>query len=396
MRNIKLFTISYPFGNGEQFLQDEIDFISKDPETNVEIVPFYSHGELRELPANIHVNTSLSDFIESNSEKRIYPLMFGLLNIIKGIFRHPLKGISSLRDVAGFVHHGEIVKKWAIKNISPKDTLYTYWFERVTYGLALFKEKTSSNNPLITRAHGYDVYEARRKHGYIPFRLFSLSYLSQVFCISNDARNQIESTYGHGHKLLVSRLGISDNGKILSKGDEALVFVSCSSIIPLKRLDLILKSVVNFCLENSEKEVSWQHFGEGDQSIIDPLITDIPKNLKIHFHGQISNDELIEFYQNNYVDLFINLSDFEGIPVTIMEAISFGIPILARNVGGMSEIVNESNGFLLNADFEMEQTVQALTQIITSSKLREGARLTFEKYFNASKNYSDFYQMIDS
>ena len=44
------------------------------------------------------------------------------------------------------------------------------------------------------------------------------------------------------------------------------------------------------------------------------------------------------------VDLFLTVSANEGIPVSIMEAQSFGIPVIATDVGGISEIVNNVNG----------------------------------------------------
>ena len=48
----------------------------------------------------------------------------------------------------------------------------------------------------------------------------------------------------------------------------------------------------------------------------------------------------------------MNVSESEGIPVSIMEASSFGIPVIATNVGGVGEIVeNGYNGLLLNKDF---------------------------------------------
>jgi len=49
----------------------------------------------------------------------------------------------------------------------------------------------------------------------------------------------------------------------------------------------------------------------------------------------------------------MNLSETEGIPVSIMEAQSAGVPILATNLGGTSEIVNNENGFLVEKDFNL-------------------------------------------
>jgi glycosyltransferase involved in cell wall biosynthesis len=50
-------------------------------------------------------------------------------------------------------------------------------------------------------------------------------------------------------------------------------------------------------------------------------------------------------------DLFILTSNYEGLPMTIIEAMSYGKPIVASNVGGISEIVeNSKNGFISDND----------------------------------------------
>ena len=67
-------------------------------------------------------------------------------------------------------------------------------------------------------------------------------------------------------------------------------------------------------------------------------------------YGAFSNREVFDFYKSHPVDFLINVSNNEGIPVSIMEAHSFSIPVVATNVGGTSEIVNEENGILLPAD----------------------------------------------
>lgn len=55
-------------------------------------------------------------------------------------------------------------------------------------------------------------------------------------------------------------------------------------------------------------------------------------------------------YSEHPVDVFINLSTNEGVPVSIMEAISFDIPIVATDVGGTSEIVTDETGILVSSN----------------------------------------------
>ena len=107
----------------------------------------------------------------------------------------------------------------------------------------------------------------------------------------------------------------------------------------------------------------------------------------------------MEFYRNNAINLFINLSDSEGIPVSIMEAMSFGIPCIATNVGGTSEIVvNGINGYLID-DEDDEYIAGKVDSIATMNaegyrQLRDAARNTWEQKFNAKKNYRVFIEEI--
>jgi glycosyltransferase involved in cell wall biosynthesis len=70
------------------------------------------------------------------------------------------------------------------------------------------------------------------------------------------------------------------------------------------------------------------------------LSSDIP-NIKLL--GRVENN--LEFL--NSIDLLVNTSSIEGIPLTAMEAISQGVPVIAPNIGGLSElIIDGRNGFL--------------------------------------------------
>ena len=65
----------------------------------------------------------------------------------------------------------------------------------------------------------------------------------------------------------------------------------------------------------------------------------------VTFHGRVSDAELATLYQRADVFLFPTL--FEGMPTVILEALSWGLPIVSTDVGAVTELVDEKNGLVI-------------------------------------------------
>jgi glycosyltransferase involved in cell wall biosynthesis len=118
-------------------------------------------------------------------------------------------------------------------------------------------------------------------------------------------------------------------------------------------------------------------------------------NVSFECRGQTSNADIRTFYTEVGVHCFVNLSIVEGLPVSIMEAISHGIPVIATAVYGVPEVVIDGyNGLLLPAKFSNEQLDSALLGLMDShqpmKELRGNARALFLQRFNAESNYKSF------
>ena len=400
---------------GESFLEEEIKYLSNNFRT-IKIVTSKSSSKRRILPDNVEV--VYGDFTESNINKlkHFIKLFFSLF--LTELLRYKnwkhLSNRTNINYLINSTSNASKIYTFLIKYIDKKNIaidnlfLYTYWWLDESIAIALFKKKHPEIKA-FTRCHGYDVYFERANGKYLPFKYFTLRYLDCVFPISQNAINYIINNYPFSNyfsnKLSLSHLGVSQGSLILNKkgNKELFTIVSCSQIYPNKRLELIYDSIIRL-----GHKVKWVHLGSYidnfSETYYEKLISkikDSSENIEVEFKGKLMNSEILEFYKNNYIDLFINLSYSEGIPVSIMEAMSYSIPTLATNVGGVSELVNEDNGILVARDSITEEITFEILKFIELDinlviEKRKAAYNTWINKFNSKINYNKFINEINN
>jgi glycosyltransferase involved in cell wall biosynthesis len=118
------------------------------------------------------------------------------------------------------------------------------------------------------------------------------------------------------------------------------------------------------------------------------------KNLPVSFYDQVQPDEVHDTIK--VFDFFVQLSDLEGMAISVVQAMQNGLIPLVTKVGEMQYYVNHlQNGILVNEPFDdLESTVDLLLEILASDErlnyLRRQAHLTFD----GKKNYSTHLQEI--
>lgn len=271
--------------------------------------------------------------------------------------------------------------------------LYSYWLSRGAYAIARSSKYLKGNKiRAFSRAHGYDLYEERNELNYLPFRAYINNNLSSIYFISMNGREYFEEKYKffNCEKYYISRLGTYNNGykkKIIDKN--YICIASCSSIIQIKRLDLIIN-----VLKHLKVPFKWIHIGEGN--LENEIMKYAEKTLdkaQFQFLGNIDNRMILKKYIEYDVDYFINMSDSEGIPVSIMEAISIGIPVIARNVGGVKEIVDNNMGLLLDKIEISKINKFIYERLKNENEYRKQSllcRKKWEQFYNAENNYKRF------
>jgi colanic acid/amylovoran biosynthesis glycosyltransferase len=403
MKKIFLFTHSFPYSKvGEAFIGVELQIASK-LDLDLTLVPLYSSSYKKEIPSNIKVNNELSNISKSGKIKTVLamlisPLFIGLFFRNKGIF----KSWKNLFNAVKYLYGGLLIKNFILTNKPdfPENSIfYSFWLNYTVLGFALAKENDEhlKNCKFYSRAHRYDLY-AEEVGIFMPYREKMLACLDKVFSGSGDGVKFLSEKYPEfSSKIELGRLGVLpvNINKTRNKNKD-LSLISCSTVIPVKRVSMIFDSIKQFCTGNPGLKVSWIHIGDGtEMALLKEMVQNLKlSNLSVTLSGYKMLSEIIALFEENEYDAFINLSFSEGLPVTLMMAISAGIPLIATDAGGSKEIVNEETGHLLPLSFNQEEFSEAVLFCMNNLKLRESALSCFYNNFSAEKNYTDFYSKL--
>ncbi len=403
-----MLTNTYPFNGGEYFIENEIDIVSRyfdkimifalDADKNAPLT--------RSIPVNVSAvitgkysrkRERTGDLIGAVLGMSFFGKRDGETDIRKKLFREY------------FCARSERQFKQVLENISTEELkeydeviIYSYWlFVPASVAVKLKEHLLKMGvkvKKVVSRAHGYDLYEERNSLKYLPEREYLLKNLDAVFTCSRDGERYLKEKYpAFAEKIFYSPLGTKDHGAVSHNKTDKFMIVTCSSLNPVKRVWRVADAL---SLYSGEKEIKWIHIGGSGKKLrkLENYTENklLGKNAAFEFKGQMTNDKVNDFYLSNPPDLFLNVSESEGVPVSIMEAASFGIPVLATDCGGTGEVVENSvTGKLIPKDFSDSELISEIKKFMflkenEIKRMSEAGRSMWAEKYNAEKNYSDF------
>lgn len=297
---------------------------------------------------------------------------------------------------------------WFMDNVydkSREDAIYyTYWCSYYALSMFLHRKECGSISKFITRLHEFDLYDETLDSGRQPFRDIINREEDRLIFVS-----QLSLDYYVGRhtgfdksKAILNRLGTKKNSDgIQQLEDDTFTLVSCSTVDARKRVGLIIEA-----LSRTDKHIRWVHFGDGvlyeETRKKAGELLDTKDNVDYEFMGRKPVSDIIEYYRNHKIHAFINVSSSEGCPVSIMEAMSFGIPIIATDAGE-AEILTEGNGVFLENDASPADICDAIEKIyeLTENNSDEYDGLCNASYtkwntmFNVDNNIQAFINIIE-
>ena len=444
MADVVLFTNTFPYGVGETFLEDEIPLLSEAFD-RVIVYPLhmpdnpisngYSRGD-RIAPYNFEVRPPLLDFDNKNRWKLLTKGLFcmswarGFSYELIRIFRNFLKGgkdaglkarFKDLRNSLWIFCNYTLLLRAMLANRKALRAIradldrvaYFYWGDKSAMLIPYLKQSVApGSTKFVARFHGSDLYENAK--GFLPYRRKIFKSLDYAIAISQNGAEYIRSNYAqwlHSQDALkIFPLGSMNPMPVpIMQHTRKFRIMSCSNVIPLKRVGMIAEALqqlgknMSTLLELSSQSINgieWVHFGDG------PLLGEVkskcnglPSFMKVIFMGQQPHENVMDYYVRNRVDLLVQVSTSEGVPVSIMEAMSFGTPVVATNVGGVSEIVNNINGTLLDRNLSVKNLADAIYSYLnmdeaTTDVKRQAAFSTWQEHWNGASNYTAFAEFL--
>lgn len=370
-RVLVLLTNQFPIPSGDYaFLSSEIGGLSD----AFDRVYIWSHAtpeqDLVPLPANVTYMGTLGPAEPLTTGKvatarrvlrTLRPLI--LPELRAGVIRSKSQFDVAFNTAIRAVRGAERVEAGLKQHGLRLEDVYVYGFWGVHGGLplALLGRRAKA---AVVRVHRYDLYEEMT--GYIPFRRGLFDSVDLVLPISDHGHSYLVGRYPSvAHKVVTQRLGTFDQGLGPDPQPGLSRIVSCSNVITLKRVPLIFETLKEAALTSP---IEWVHFGDGaDFAYLQSMIAEYDHpGLSVDLRGRVPNLSILEYYQTTPVTAFVNLSESEGVPVSIMEAMSYGIPIVATDVGGVAELlgVDGESGVLLPADPTAKEAAVEVLKVI--------------------------------
>lgn len=397
-RHLWLFTMRFPYGTGEPFLENELPLLARHY-GQVTIVPLFTEGALRTVPSNVTVRPLVKrPFHSANPATmlrhwRVYQQAARMvragapdraaLNAQWPTLR------SQLRQA---LNRALVVVPELFKGHGPDSTsIYSYWSADWATALGLAKA-LDPRIRFVSRMHGFDLYAERAKGGWPAFQSFHVERAARVFVASQAGLDDLLRRYPrHRDRFELAHLGTADHGPAPWSPSVELRLVSCGHLVPLKRVDLLFRALMGV-----KRPVHWTHFGDGpERDRLEVLLGSLPATVRVDLRGNVPNAALIAWYRTTPVDLFVHLSESEGgVPVALQEAASFGIPLLATAAGGTPELVGPRTGELLPVDVEAATVAAAIDRLADGpcgdAAFRNGVRRAWSEGFRAEVNHARF------
>ncbi|MCL3789036.1 glycosyltransferase [Actinomyces sp. AC-18-1] len=415
-----VFTDTYPFDVGEEFFEQEISYLAE------------RFAQVWVVPLRVSVGAAKTRTLPPNVTAVLLPLEDGRIwkqrlvhlapRLLAGPGRVELSSagakplVRELHYAVDVLHRLDLFLTTRLyrEHLAGRPFVaYGYWLYHGAGVARMLKAVHDAEVVAVSRAHAYDVDEADSPGGHLPARRRLVSGLDEIYPISHYAQSfLLPYRKADGAAIEIRHLGVPAPAGAMPLPPDApgapvpgdaeptgrpvpVHIVSCSHLAPYKRVDRLADAVG--VLARQGRPVRWTHIGERDEQRLAQMrgyADAVAPGAQVELLGYVPNARTRELLATGGYTLLTNTSSGEGVPVSIMEAMAAGLPVVATDVGGTREIVHDGvNGRLVPAQATGEDIARAVAEVADQeeramARTRAAARRTWDEEFNAPRQYT--------
>lgn len=232
-----------------------------------------------------------------------------------------------------------------------------------------FIKNEFSHIKLITWMHSDPEYSLNHiAKFYKKVYIESFKKVDQVICLSENVR-EILVKYGANSKVIYNPLVLTSN-KVSTLTSKVISFTA--------RLDIYIKGIDYLCELANCLPDGWiiRIAGDGDNEERSQLLRLVSKNKvenKIEFVGPLSGQRLVDHYVNS--SIFISTSRTEGLPLVMIEALSFGLPVISFDHNGAKEILLNGKFGILVSNEDVKRMSEEINRMISDRSIMQNCQL---------------------
>lgn len=224
---------------------------------------------------------------------------------------------------------------------------------------------------------------------------------SKIACISKwHQEYYLNFVPGIENKLKIVRCGVAMNENSVGRSTSVFSIISVGRLIEKKGFHILLEACQE--LVHINESINIDIVGDGpDKNKLEQLAVTLPNNINVKFHGPLPHNEILTLLVS--ADLFVmpciddENGDRDGIPVSMMEAMAAGVPVLAGDLPAIRELItDEITGWIkASTPEEIKKTLlHILENKLTTKEIGQNARRWVQEEFSTSVNTDRLIKMI--
>ena len=400
-KNIVIITSFFPFGKSEVWAINEINSLI-DLGNEITIIPRTGQGKITNQDA-VKFTSNLIDLPFLNWTILIFflrTILFRPFLFLKLL----IENIKQSNTIIDFVKGLIILPKslFLAKILKSRNIDHIHAFSTTSTAVMAYIISSNLKVPWSYTLHSSSILNSRYKRSL----LFQSRSASICRTISQTTANDLSCFIGPSlsKKITMVHLGVDIKG---FKKEKSIindpVIIATPAELKVHKGHVYAIEAAKKLIDIGVSNFKWFFYGSG------PLLNELQKKVKelnltdhCHFPGNLDHHQLLNKYKNNEVDIVISssisiLDVFEGIPVSLMEAMSYEIPVIATDCGGTKELVDGQSGILVNQK-DPDAIANSISKFINKPEFREkisnNGRIKVRQDFDTMKNASELIKMF--